>query len=166
MLSAQTLKMGLEGKLKQGNWRIMLMQNFFKSALICIATTFSATTMSQDLPIRQAPEGAKVMIVSPAGRATVEAEFTVIFGLEGMGVAPAGIDVAGTGHHHLLVDQVELPPASQPMGNPPMHFGKGQTQTTLTLEPGTHTMQLIMGDKFHVPHGPAVVSEKITITVK
>jgi hypothetical protein len=144
----------------------MLMKKFYKAVLICIATTFSATAMTQDLPITPAPEGAKVMIVSPVDGATVGKEFTVIFGLEGMGVAPAGIDVAGTGHHHLLVDQAELPPAGKPMGSPPMHFGKGQTQTTLTLEPGTHTLQLIMGDKFHVPHGPAIVSKKITITVK
>ena len=144
----------------------MLMKNFYKTALICIATTFSASALTQDLPVTPAPEGASVMIVSPADGATVEKEFTVIFGLEGMGVAPAGIDVAGTGHHHLLVNQTELPPVGKPMGNPPMHFGKGQTQTTLTLEPGTHTLQLIMGDKFHVPHNPAIVSEVVTITVK
>ena len=144
----------------------MLLKNFYKTALICIATTFSASALTQDLPVTAAPEGASVMIVSPVDGATVEKEFTVIFGLEGMGVAPAGIDVAGTGHHHLLVNQTELPPAGKPMGNPPMHFGKGQTQTTLTLEPGTHTLQLIMGDKFHVPHNPAIVSEVVTITVK
>ena len=52
------------------------------------------------------------------------------------------------------------------MGSPPMHFGKGQTETEITLEPGTHTLQLILGNHFHVPHNPPVVSEKITITVK
>jgi len=144
----------------------MLLKNIFKTVLLGIATLLSTAAISQDLPVTPAPEGAAVTIVSPVDGATVGTEFTVIFGLEGMGVAPAGVDVEGTGHHHLLVDQAELPPAGQPMGNPPIHFGKGQTQTTLTLEPGTHTLQLIMGDKLHVPHGPAIVSEKITITVK
>jgi len=144
----------------------MTTKNFYRAVLVCITTIFSTIAISQDLPITPAPEGAKVTIVSPLDGATVGTEFTVVFGLEGMGVAPAGIDVEGTGHHHLLVDQTELPPAGKPMGNPPLHFGKGQTQTTLTLEPGTHTLQLIMGDKLHVPHEPAIVSELITITVK
>lgn len=132
---------------------------------IAAALCFGAVT-AQDLPVTPAPEGAKVMIVSPKDGDTVEKEFVVIFGLEGMGVAPAGIDVEGTGHHHLLVDQDSLPEAGKPMGNPPLHFGKGQTQTTLTLEPGKHTLQLIMGDKLHIPHNPPIVSKLITIEVK
>ncbi len=127
---------------------------------------YIASSIAQDLPITPAPEGAKVTIVSPSDGDTVEKEFSVIFGLEGMGVAPAGIDVEGTGHHHLLIDQSELPVQGKPMGNPPLHFGKGQTQTTLLLEPGMHTLQLIVGDKFHVPHNPPIVSDVITITVK
>jgi len=139
----------------------------FKRLLGTIALiVFSSTVLAQDLPITPAPEGAAVTIVSPKDGDVVGKEFVVIFGLEGMGVAPAGVDIEGTGHHHLLVDQAELPEAGKPMGNPPMHFGKGQTQTTLTLEPGKHTLQLIMGDKFHVPHNPPVVSEMITIEVK
>ncbi|MBX2840085.1 MAG: DUF4399 domain-containing protein [Gammaproteobacteria bacterium] len=126
----------------------------------------AVTSVAQNLPVTPAPEGAKVAIISPKDGDVVEREFVVLFGLEGMGVAPAGIDIEGTGHHHLLVDQTELPPEGQPMGSPPIHFGKGQTQTTLTLDPGTHTLQLIMGDKLHIPHNPPVVSELITIKVK
>ena len=131
-------------------------------ALLGLASGIGA----QELPRTEAPEGAKVTIVSPKDGDTVGREFTVIFGLEGMGVAPAGIDVEGTGHHHLLVDQESLPPLDKPLGNPPIHFGKGQTQTTLTLEPGKHTLQLIMGDKLHIPHLTPIISEKITITVE
>ena len=127
---------------------------------------FFGTVSAQDLPVTPAPEGAKVYIVSPEDGETVEKEFVVIFGLEGMGVAPAGVDIEGTGHHHLLVDQSDLPESGKPMGNPPIHFGGGQTQTTLTLEPGKHTLQLILGDKLHIPHNPAIVSELITIEVK
>ncbi len=140
-----------------------------KFAALLIASAFTlvaGVSSAQDLPITPAPEGAKVFIVSPQDGATVEKEFTVVFGLEGMGVAPAGIDFKDTGHHHLLVNQTDLPPAGKPMGNPPIHFGAGQTQTTLTLEPGTHTLQLIMGDKLHIPHEPPVVSSVITVTVK
>ncbi len=130
--------------------------------LLGLATTANA----QDLPRTEAPEGAKVSIVSPQNGDTVATEFTVIFGLEGMGVAPAGVDRENTGHHHLLVNQEALPDMNLPMGNPPIHFGGGQTQTTLTLEPGEHTLQLIMGDKLHIPHITPIISEKITITVK
>jgi len=138
------------------------------AALSVFMATFVAGTHlhAQDLPRTAAPEGAMVRIVSPADGETVPKEFKVVFGLSGMGVAPAGTDRENTGHHHLLVDQAELPAEDKPMGNPPLHFGGGQTETTLTLEPGTHTLQLIMGDMLHIPHNPPVVSEKITITVE
>ena len=112
-----------------------------------------------------APDGAKAYIVSPEDGATVSSTFTVVFGLEGMGVAPAGTQVANTGHHHLLVDG-EVPDLDQPLGTQVTHFGGGQTQTTLTLEPGEHTLQLILGDHLHVPHNPPVVSDQITVTVR
>ena len=89
-----------------------------------------------------------------------------LFGLKGMGVAPAGNDKENTGHHHLLIDNKMMPPLDQPLGKETKHFGGGQTLTELTLEPGTHTLQLILGDKGHIPHDPQVVSEIITITVK
>ena len=110
--------------------------------------------------------GATVSIISPADGAEVTGPITVYFGLKGMGVAPAGVQRDNTGHHHLLVDQVKLPKIDAPMGNPPLHFGGGQTQTTLDLEPGTHTLQLILGNYLHAPFSPLVLSKKITITVK
>ena len=84
-----------------------------------------------------------------------------------MGVAPAGVEKKHTGHHHLVVD-AELPPANLPIPKSDnyRHFGGGQTEVTLELEPGTHTLQLLLGDHFHVAHDPPVVSEKITITVE
>ena len=114
-----------------------------------------------------APEGARVYIVSPQDGATVSSPVKVIFGLQGMGVAPAGVENAKTGHHHLIID-AELPPANEPVpaDDNHRHFGGGQTEVTIDLSPGTHTLQLIMGDHNHVPHDPPVVSEKITITVK
>ncbi len=112
------------------------------------------------------PEGASVYILSPAHGETVPTRFTVKFGLKGMGVAPAGIDRKNTGHHHLLIDADELPPSGKPMGSDVKHFGGGQTETVLELPPGTHTLQLILGDHRHIPHDPPVVSEKITIHVR
>jgi hypothetical protein len=92
---------------------------------------------------------------------------TVQFGLKGMGVAPAGTQAPGTGHHHLIIDS-ELPPVDQPVPKDArhIHFGGGQTEVTLELTPGTHTLQLLLGDHLHVPHNPPVTSERITITVK
>jgi hypothetical protein len=100
--------------------------------------------------------------VMPAGR-----PFRVWFGLRNMGVAPAEVEFPNTGHHHLLVD-TDLPPMDQPIPSDRnhLHFGAGQTETTLQLPPGKHTLQLLMGDAHHVPHNPPVYSKKITIYVK
>ena len=114
------------------------------------------------------PAGAEVYIVSPKDGAKVKSPVTVVFGLKGMGVAPAGIKFDATGHHHLLIDS-ELPAdMSQPLAanEKSVHFGKGQTETSLTLPPGKHSLQLVLGDSLHIPHDPAVVSKKINITVE
>ena len=110
---------------------------------------------------------AEVYFISPENGDTVSGEFGVRFGLRGMGVAPAGVDAANTGHHHLLIDVEVLPPLDVPLPKTEhvRHFGGGQTETTLNLAPGTHTLQLLLGNYSHVPHNPPVLSEKITITV-
>jgi len=115
-----------------------------------------------------APEGAAVYFVTPTDGQTVSSPVTVRFGLEGLGVAPAGVERERTGHHHLLVDVDEMPAMDQPVpaDERHIHFGGGQTQTTLELSPGEHTLQLLVGDHMHVPHEPPVMSEKITITVE
>lgn len=116
------------------------------------------------------PKGAKVYIVQPKDGKTVKKKFKVVFGLKGMGVAPAGIYMGAdkpTGHHHLMIDS-ELPDMKLPfpMDEKHLHFGGGQTETMLELPPGKHTLQLVLGDHAHIPHDPPVVSEKITITVE
>ncbi len=114
-----------------------------------------------------AEDGAKVYIIAPAEGATVSSPVTVLFGLRGMGVAPAGVDQVNTGHHHLLINVDTLPPLEQPLPKDAQHrhFGGGQTETSLDLPPGKHSLQLILGDHQHMPHNPPVMSEKITITV-
>ncbi len=114
-----------------------------------------------------APDNAALYFISPADGATLSNPITVRFGLNNMGVAPAGIKYDDTGHHHLLVD-TELPSLDFPIINDEnhLHFGKGQTEATLELAPGEHTLQLLLGDFAHIPHEPAVMSERITITVE
>lgn len=114
------------------------------------------------------PAGAAVYIISPTAGAEVSNPVTIRFGLKGMGVAPAGVDKPDTGHHHLLIDVKETPALEQPLPRDDhhKHFGGGQTETVLELSPGTHTLQLIMGDKDHIPLDPPVMSEQITIKVK
>jgi hypothetical protein len=126
-----------------------------------------AAAPAAGLPRTPAPAGAAVYFLSPQNGARVTSPFTVRFGLRGMGVAPAGVQSPNTGHHHLLIDVATLPPDNLPIPNDAQHkhFGLGQTETELTLEPGTHTLQLVLGDAAHVPHDPPVRSEKITITV-
>jgi len=136
--------------------------------------TFGAAAFAQTpatapgVPATKAPAGAAVYLISPKDGATVGREVTVRFGLKGMGVAPAGVAKEHTGHHHLLVDAPDLPLAGQPIPSDAhhMHFGGGQTQTVLQLAPGTHTLQLELGDANHVPFDPPVVSKRITIHVK
>jgi hypothetical protein len=112
-------------------------------------------------------EGAQVYIISPSNGAVLSNPITVRFGLKGMGVAPAGVDKPNTGHHHLLIDVDPAPPLDQPLpaDDQHRHFGGGQTEVTLELAPGTHTLQLLLADQNHVPHDPPLVSERITITV-
>ena len=114
------------------------------------------------------PSGAEAYIISPKNGAKVSGPFVVSFGLKGMGIAPAGVKADNTGHHHLLIDTDAPADLSAPLPAVPdkiVHFGKGQTETTLTLSPGKHTLQLLLGDQNHVPHNPPVLSKKITITV-
>ena len=113
-------------------------------------------------------QSAQAYIISPQNGETVPQTFTVRFGLSGMGVAPAGVERAGTGHHHLLIDVETLPDLDKPLPatDQILHFGGGQTETELTLTPGTHTLQLLMGNYMHVPHDQPVLSEKITIKVE
>jgi Domain of unknown function (DUF4399)/Putative peptidoglycan binding domain len=112
------------------------------------------------------PAGAEAFFIDLKDGATVPAQLRVYFGLRNMGVAPASSDLPNTGHHHLLID-TELPALNQPIPNDfnHLHFGGGQTETELTLKPGKHTLQLLMGDKDHIPHTPPVMSARIQVNV-
>jgi hypothetical protein len=136
--------------------------------LLCLAVTIAgAQDNGAALPRTPAPANAEAYIQTPADGAEVSSPFTVRFGLRGMGVAPAGVTVANTGHHHLLIDVDTLPPEGQPLPSTDniRHFGAGQTETVLDLPPGRHTLQLVLGDASHIQHDPPVRSPKITITV-
>ncbi|MDB6052067.1 MAG: hypothetical protein JWR17_4813 [Pseudomonas sp.] len=128
----------------------------------------SVVAYAADVPRTASPAGAEEYIISPKDGATVDKTFKVQFGLKGMGVAPAGVDMPDTGHHHLLIDVKDPLPLDAPIPatDTIKHFGKGQTETEVTLAPGKHTLQLMMGDKGHIPLNPSVESKKITVTVK
>ena len=121
----------------------------------------------EERPRTPSPEGAVLYVISPSDGAVVKSPVTVRFGLAGMGVAPAGVGTPNTGHHHLVID-AELPPLDAPLpaDDHHRHFGGGQTEVALELEPGPHTLQLVLADKDHVPHDPPLVSEQIAITVE
>jgi len=110
---------------------------------------------------------AEVFIISPKNGAKVSSPVEVIFGLKGMGIAPAGVNFPNSGHHHLLINLNELPDLKSgiPADANHLHFGKGQTQALIELDPGEHTLQLLLGDWMHVPHEVPVVSEKVKIFV-
>ncbi len=127
-------------------------------------TPTSAETAKPELT--PSPPGAKAYFVDLKDGATIAPTTTVHFGLSGMGVAPAGVKKANSGHFHLLIDE-DTPPLDQPIPNNEnnLHFGAGQTETTVTLPVGKHTLQLLMGDANHVPHSPPVMSPIIHVTV-
>jgi hypothetical protein len=132
----------------------------------------AAPAMTMPMPMSHSggrhpsPPGAKVYFVYPIDHAYVTPTPVIRFGLVGMGVAPAGFEKLNTGHHHLLVD-TDLPPFDQPIPNDfnHLHFGAGQTEAKITLTPGPHKLQLLLGDENHIPHNPPIFSEPIQVTV-
>jgi len=140
-----------------------------------------AAALVASLPVIAAAQGtprpaeASLYFVGLADGDTVSSPVTLVFGLAGMGVAPAGVEIENTGHHHLMIDR---PPLGEgqfgaeefvlalPADENHRHFGGGQTQVTLDLAPGPHSLQLVLADHGHVPHDPPLVSERITITVE
>ncbi|MBQ0832800.1 MAG: DUF4399 domain-containing protein [Marinobacter sp.] len=135
---------------------------------LCSALLIAPVSAFAESMISDAPENAEVYFVQPSDGATVEGTFDVVFGLRNMGVAPAGVDKEGTGHHHLLIDTEVPSDLSKPLPATDQikHFGGGQTETEITLQPGEHTLQLLIGNYAHVPHSRPVVSEQITVTVE
>lgn len=134
-------------------------------ATVMLLTAFAA--IAADLPRTPSPKGAELYFISPRDGEKVTSPVTVRFGLKGMGVAPAGIALPDTGHHHLLID-AEVPPLGQPIpaDNRHIHFGKGQTEAAVALERGPHRLQLLLGDHLHRPHDPPLMSKVITIVVE
>jgi len=147
-----------------------MMSYFKQGAPVFAALALSAFVALPALADRTAaPDEAEVYFITPGDGATLSNPVTIQFGLKGMGIAPAGVEQENTGHHHLLinttVDQVELD-YSLPADDNHKHFGGGQTEVTLDLPAGTHTLQLLLGDHNHIPHDPPVASDVITVTVK
>ena len=137
------------------------------STLAILLATAGTGVADTGIPRSDRPDDARVYFITPTDGETLTSPVTVRFGLAKMGVAPAGIEKDGTGHHHLIVD-AELPPAGLPVPSTDhyRHFGHGQTEVILELEPGEHTLQLLLADHLHIAHDPPVVSERISITVK
>ena len=127
-------------------------------SLLLLGNAYAATS----------PPDAEINILEPQDGAVLSGPVTVRFGAKGIDIAPAGEEKEISGHFHLLIDTDELPAAGQPIAKDEhhLHFGRGQTQTTLNLTPGEHTLQLVLGDGTHVPHTPPVISKRIKITVK
>jgi Domain of unknown function (DUF4399) len=134
------------------------------AVLACTAALACSAARADQTP---SAAGAEVYIIKPANGARVKSPLTVVFGLKGMGIAPAGVKFDNTGHHHLLIDTEQPADPTQPLPatDSIRHFGKGQTEATLDLPPGKHTLQLLFADFTHTPFTPNVVSSRITITV-
>ena len=147
-------------------FRMIVMNRMFLLFFIVMAMSWNATFAEERSS--ESPPGAEAYIISPEDGQDVGKTFTVRFGLVNMGVAPAGVKLPNTGHHHLLINLENLPDMEKPLAfsENVRHFGGGQTETQITLTPGKHTLRLLLGNYLHVPHKPPVFSEKITVTVK
>ena len=133
-----------------------------------LALVFMGVLAPAGLAAEPSPPDARLYIVWPKEGTVIKGgKFWLRMGLRGMGVAPAGVKMAGTGHHHVIVDS-ELPAMDEPIPNDAnhLHFGKGQTEARIELAKGEHTLQLMLGDAEHIPHMPPLSSAKITIVVK
>ncbi len=140
------------------------MKTAILAALVALALPIAALADSGRTP---SPPGAKVFIIEPNDGATVTSPVTVKFGIDGMAVAPAGTEKPNTGHHHLLIDTTMTDFSEAiPKDANHIHFGKGQTEASVELKPGKHTLQLLLGDGNHIPHDPPVMSKVVTITVE
>lgn len=137
-------------------------------ALTILGPALLAAPAFAAAPVDDSKPDVEVYIIEPRDGASVTNPVRVVFGLRGMGVAPAGVNAVNTGHHHLLID-ADLPRLDQPIpvGNKSIrHFNGGQTETQIILLPGTHTLQLLLGDYNHMSYMPPLASPKVTITVK
>jgi hypothetical protein len=144
---------------------MMLRKLSFASLWLVLIT--AALSASAHTP----PKHARVFFIDLSDGDVVTSPFQVRFGIEGFGITPAGTQGKRrhtAGHHHLLIDVKQLPPLDEaiPRDRQHLHFDQGETETTLELSPGKHTLQLLLGDEEHEPQDPALFSEKITITVK
>ena len=133
-----------------------------------LLAAFIGTTAQAEIPRTPSPADASVAIVSPLDGEAVTSPLKVVFAVHGMTLAPAGGSEPNSGHHHLLIDTPVPTDLSKPLPaySQHLHFGKAQTETEVTLAPGQHTLQLILGDANHIPHEPPVISKQITITVR
>ena len=138
-----------------------------EAAVEAVAEDLAVATSTVALPRTDSIDGASVFFISPTDGETVTNPFVVEFGISGMGLVKAGDNQPGSGHHHLIID-AGPPDLSMPIPADEhyVHYGDASTSTELTLEPGTHTLQLLLGDFLHIPHDPPVLSTTITIVVE
>lgn len=143
------------------------MKHYLTLGILAIFSFVHIVAPAEKAPRTPSPQGAKSYIISPKKGQTLKSPVKVIFGLTGMGVAPAGVKYPNSGHHHLLINtKIPSENVALPASESVRHFGKGQTEVTLKLKPGKHTLQLVLADHLHIPHQPIVKSEAIEITVK
>jgi hypothetical protein len=144
---------------------VRLLAPVLLAGALAAATGSAAYAQRAGGPTPSGP-GAEVYFIDLKDGATVPAKLKLYFGLRNMGIAPAGSDRENSGHHHLLID-TQLPPLDKPIPNDfnHLHFGAGQTEAEITLKPGEHTLQLLLGDKAHIPHTPPVMSARIKVRV-
>ena len=142
------------------------MNRIAKTFLAAALMLAPSVALSGETP---SPEGATVYFINLTDGDTVKSPVLIRFGLSGMGVAPAGVEKENTGHHHLIINETiegeELNEAV-PSDEQHLHFGKGQTEASVDLPAGTHTLQLVLGDWSHIPHATPVMSDRISITVE
>ena len=146
-----------------------------KRSFLALVLSFGVASVPSLAGQTPSPPGAKAYFANVKDGDTITGDTIIKFGLDGMTVVEAGKDVPNSGHFHIFIDVPKLAEGETAKSeldqnivkdDHHIHYGKGQTEAKLTLSPGKHKIQLVLADKDHIPHSPAIVSEQITVIVK
>ena len=131
--------------------------------ILVILVTLNSIVLAQS----ESKENSRVFFIQPHNNAILQNPIEIKFGLENMNLVAAGVDKPFSGHHHLLINVDQIPNLNLPIpaDSNHLHFGGGQSNTTLELPPGKYTLQLLFADHHHIPHSPPIISDKISITI-
>lgn len=126
---------------------------------------YSTTSTIVHITVEQAIDTEpRVFFIEPTDGATVTAPISVTMGVANFTLEPAGGVQPNAGHLHIMIDTPCVAVGETiPRDETHLHFGLGQSEAVLMLEPGLHTLCLQAADGIHTA---LALTDQITITVE